>query len=164
MPLFICDSPYCGLSPKVVYISAWALALLVLTGRAMPGPLVVGRASKWVPTLFSFMCLINSFITALTGIRGIKTKSMKEIDEQRVWAPSHFNSNFLGRAHPHSRKNVIYYYRADDDTTLPTRYEIFSFAQSHGYEWLVWRNLSLDFSWNCGCEIFFDEEDGGESK
>ena len=29
-----------------IYISAWASALLVLTGRAMPEPQIVGRADR----------------------------------------------------------------------------------------------------------------------
>lgn len=41
-----CDSSYCRLSPSVAYISAWASALLVLTGRAMPEPQTVGRADR----------------------------------------------------------------------------------------------------------------------
>ena len=53
------DSHYCMVAYLYgVYISAWASALLVLTRRAMPEPQVVGRAGKWVPTLFSFMCFL----------------------------------------------------------------------------------------------------------
>ncbi len=56
---------------------------------------------------------------------------MKEIDENE-YEKLRTVTKFLGRVHPHSEKNVIYYYRADDGAALPTRYEILAFlSRSH---------------------------------
>ena len=51
-----------------LYIQAWASALLVLTDRAMPEPLRVGRVTGKIPTLFCIFAVII-LLTALLGSR-----------------------------------------------------------------------------------------------
>jgi sorbitol-specific phosphotransferase system component IIC len=51
-----------------LYIQAWASALLVLTDRAMPEPLRVGRVTGKIPTLFCILAVII-LLTALLGSR-----------------------------------------------------------------------------------------------
>ena len=50
----------------VVYISAWASALLVRLNWAMRRPLSVGRVTVWTPTLFSYTRR-NNLLTAIFG-------------------------------------------------------------------------------------------------
>ena len=60
MPCFI------GYTKGLVYISAWASALLVLLNWAMRRPLSVGRVTVWTPTLFSYTRR-NNLLTAVFG-------------------------------------------------------------------------------------------------
>ena len=60
MPCFI------GYTKGLVYISAWASALLVLLNWAMRRPLSVGRVTVWTPTLFSYTRR-NNLLTAIFG-------------------------------------------------------------------------------------------------
>lgn len=52
---------------------------------------------------------------------------MREIDENEYGQLREENKKYLGRVHPHSEKNTIYYYRVDDGQPLPSRYEILEF-------------------------------------
>ena len=60
MPCFI------GYTKGLVYISAWASALLVRLNWAMRRPLSVGRVTVWTPTLFSYTRR-NNLLTAIFG-------------------------------------------------------------------------------------------------
>ena len=60
MPCFI------GYTKGLVYISAWASALLVLLNWAMRRLLSVGRVTVWTPTLFSYTRR-NNLLTAVFG-------------------------------------------------------------------------------------------------
>lgn len=74
-------------------------------------------------------------------------------------------TKYLGRVHPHSDRNVIYYYRADDGTPLPTRYEILKFL-SYNHPGM---NDTFDVicHWDCPEIVavkFPKDEDGKEEK
>lgn len=57
-----------GMYNIIMYIHAWASALLVLTIRAMPEPRRVGRVTGKIPTLFCILAVDFIVEQSLLGV------------------------------------------------------------------------------------------------
>ena len=70
----LCGNRAVGAWVWLIYILAWASALLVFNNWAMPEPLNVGRATRGLPRFFLCMVLTQHFKTVRQGVAGIKRK------------------------------------------------------------------------------------------